>query len=176
MIWIHMKKKLQIWFMFFKTQPHNSFVKKKPIFLTGILKVICIHSHLAHGQGFCSKGQLIRFLFRWADRNHWKSGLWQNNSITFNNGRAGEVLGQSPHRLSHVRQRLRLRWPRVLDKGRHHQRKHPIRRAHERTLLPTGHWSVRSHLGLESVSRGRRDFCRRKRHQLVRSEMCNCYY
>jgi len=24
------------------------------IFLSGILKVICIHSHLAHGQGFSS--------------------------------------------------------------------------------------------------------------------------
>ena len=43
--------------MFFNTQPYNSFVKKMLIFSSGILKVICIHSHLANGQGFSSKGK-----------------------------------------------------------------------------------------------------------------------
>ncbi len=53
-----MKKNLQILFIFFNTQPYNSFVKRKMlIFLSSILKVICIHSHLAHGQGFSSKGK-----------------------------------------------------------------------------------------------------------------------
>ncbi len=42
--------------MFFNRQPYNSFVKKNAIFLSGILKVICIHSHLDHWQGFSSKG------------------------------------------------------------------------------------------------------------------------
>jgi hypothetical protein len=42
--------------MFFNTQPYNSFVKKNANSLSGILKVICIHSQLAHGQGFSSNG------------------------------------------------------------------------------------------------------------------------
>jgi hypothetical protein len=40
--------------MFFNTQPYNSFVKKKQTFLSGILKVICTHSDLAHGHDYLS--------------------------------------------------------------------------------------------------------------------------
>ncbi len=50
------RKKICRYIMLFNTQPYNSFAKKNACFLSGILKVICIHSHLAHRQGFSSKG------------------------------------------------------------------------------------------------------------------------